>query len=106
MGNDGALVFQSEPISARKSTLTVSSLFPRAYLERDDFEDLVKNYYRRNEVVVGEDKDIALRQFAGLLSPYARIARLCEDESRLSSLANWIIDEVVGSKPSMTIAAG
>ena len=106
LGNDGALVFQSEPISARKSTLTVSSLFPRAYLERDDFEDLAKNYYRRNEVVVGEDKDIALRQFAGLLSPYARIARLCEDESRLSSLANWIIDEVVGSKPSMTIAAG
>ena len=104
LGNDGALVFQSEPISAKKSRLTVSSLFPRSYFERDDFERLTQNYYRRNSIVVIEDKDIALRQFAGIQSPYARIARLCGNEANLSSFANWIVDQVV-APASETIAA-
>ncbi|MBT5432238.1 MAG: aromatic ring-hydroxylating dioxygenase subunit alpha, partial [Rhodospirillaceae bacterium] len=34
MGNDGALVFQSEPISAGRSRLTVTSLFPKSCFER------------------------------------------------------------------------
>ena len=96
IGNDGALVFQSEPVSAAKSRLTVSSLFPAAYFERDDFERLSENYYRRNAQVVVEDKDIALRQYAGLRSPYARIARLCALEKNVSDFANWIVDEVIG----------
>jgi phenylpropionate dioxygenase-like ring-hydroxylating dioxygenase large terminal subunit len=104
MGNDGALVFQSEPISAKKSRLTVSSLFPRSYVEREDFELLSQNYYRRNEIVVVEDKNIALRQFAGIQSPYARIARLCGQELNLSLFANWIVDRVV-APDSETIAA-
>lgn len=95
LGNDGALVFQSEPVSAKKSRLTVSSLFPRSYFARDDFERLAQNYYRRNEMVVVEDKDITLRQYAGIQSPYARIARLCADEANLSQFANWIVDQVV-----------
>ena len=53
-----------------------------------------------------EDKEIALRQFAGLLSPYARIARLCTNEERLSSFANWIVDQVVGPQSRLTVAAG
>ncbi len=96
LGNDGALVFQSEPISATKSRLTVSSLFPKSYFERADFEQLSQNYYRRNEMVVGEDKAITLRQYAGIRSPYARIARLCANETHVSQFANWIVDRVIG----------
>ncbi len=96
LGNDGALVFQSEPVSATKSRLTVSSLFPKSYFAREDFERLAQNYYRRNEMVVAEDKEITLRQYAGIQSPYARIARLCADETHVSQFANWIVDRVVG----------
>ncbi len=96
LGTDGALVFQSEPISAKKSRLTVSSLFPKSYFERDDFERLAQNYYRRNDIVVGEDKAITLRQYAGIQSPYARIARLCTHETHLNQFANWIVDRVIG----------
>ncbi len=105
MGNDGALVFQSEPISARKSRLTVSSLFPKSCFDRGDFERLSTNYYRRNEMVVGEDKDIALRQFAGLLSPYARIARLGVEETAVHRLGNWVLDRVIGPEGTASIAA-
>ena len=106
LGNDGALVFQSEPVSAKKSRLSVSSLFPKSTFERDDVERLSQNYYRQNDVVVVEDKNIALRQFAGLQSPYARIARPCADEARLNAFANWIVDQVVGPESRMTMAPG
>ncbi|MFO1170986.1 MAG: aromatic ring-hydroxylating dioxygenase subunit alpha [Hyphomicrobiaceae bacterium] len=105
MGNDGALCFQSEPISAGKSRLTVSSLFPKSYFQRPDFERLSANYYRRNELVVAEDKDVSLRQYAGLQSPYARIARLCADETMVHDFANWIVDRVVGPVRETSIAA-
>ena len=103
--NDGAVVFQSEPISAKKSRLTVTSLFPKSYFERNDFERLAQNYYRRNEIVVDEDKEIALRQFAGIQSPYARIARLCGAETHLNTLANWIVDQVIASDSGESVAA-
>jgi choline monooxygenase len=104
LGNDGALVFQSEPVTAKTSRLTVSSLFPRSHFDRPDFERLSQNYYRRNDMVVAEDKEISLRQYAGIQSPYARIARLCSEEINLSRFANWIVDQVV-APDSETIAA-
>jgi phenylpropionate dioxygenase-like ring-hydroxylating dioxygenase large terminal subunit len=103
--NDGALVFQSEPISARKSRLTVSSLFPKTTVARNDFEEIAKNYYRRNEIVVGEDKEIALRQFAGILSPFARIPQLCSSETSLHQIANWVLDRVIGPDEGQRAAA-
>jgi choline monooxygenase len=96
LGNDGALVFRCEPLSATKSRLTVSSLFPKSAVERNDFEEIARNYYRRNEIVVGEDVAISLRQQAGLESPYARIARLGSGERTLNQIANWILDRVIG----------
>lgn len=104
MGNDGALVFQSEPVSAGRSRLTVSSLFPKSYFERADFDELTENYYRRNSMVVGEDKVIAERQYVGLQSPFARIARLGTSETAVSALANWIVDQVIGSDDREKIA--
>jgi phenylpropionate dioxygenase-like ring-hydroxylating dioxygenase large terminal subunit len=96
MGNDGALVFRSEPLTATTSRLTVSSLFPKSTLERNDFEEIAKNYYRRNDIVVGEDVAVALRQFAGILSPYAKVAPLAGSETALNTIGNWILDRVIG----------
>lgn len=96
LGNDGALVFCSEPISPTKSKLTVSLLFPKSTVARNDFQDVVKNYYHRNDMVVGEDVDIALRQQAGVESPYARIARLGRTETAINAINNWILDQVIG----------
>jgi choline monooxygenase len=96
LGNDGALVFRCEPFSAKKSRLTVSSLFPKTTVARNDFQDIVKNYYRRNDIVVGEDVAISLRQQAGIESPYARMASLCRSERSLNHIANWVLDRVIG----------
>jgi phenylpropionate dioxygenase-like ring-hydroxylating dioxygenase large terminal subunit len=97
VGNDGALVFRCEPLSPKTSRLTVSSLFPRSAVARNDFEEIAKNYYRRIEIVVGEDVAISLRQYAGIQSPFAHMTRLCRSERRLNLIANWILDRVIGS---------
>jgi hypothetical protein len=54
---------------------------------------------------VVEDKEIALRQFAGIQSPYARIAHLCGAETHLNTLANWIVDQVIASDSGESVAA-
>ena len=105
LGNDGALAFRCEPLSATRSRLMISSLFPRSTLARNDFEEIAKNYYRRNDIVVGEDVAISLRQQAGIQSPYARMARLCESEMPLNRIANWILDRVVPETDSGQAAA-
>jgi phenylpropionate dioxygenase-like ring-hydroxylating dioxygenase large terminal subunit len=96
LGNDGALVFRSEPLAPAKSRLTVSSLFPKPTVARNDFAEIFKNYERRNAIVVGEDVEIALRQAAGIASPYARMATLQKLEKPLNQIANWILDRVIG----------
>jgi phenylpropionate dioxygenase-like ring-hydroxylating dioxygenase large terminal subunit len=96
LGNDGALVFRSEPLTPTTSRLTVSSLFPKATVARNDFEQIVENYYRRNGLVVEEDVAISLRQAAGLNSPFARMARLCASETHVNFIGNWVLDRVIG----------
>jgi hypothetical protein len=98
LGNDGALVFRCEPLAPTKSRLMISSLFPKSTVTRNDFEQIARNYYRRNDIVVGEDVAIALRQQAGIESPYARMARLCRSETSINQIANWILDRVIGPR--------
>jgi choline monooxygenase len=97
LGNDGALAFRGEPLSPTTSRLTVSSLFPKAAVARNDFDEIVQNYYRRNELVVGEDVAVSLRQQAGLNSAYAWMAPLSRNERTINNIANWVLDRVIGS---------
>jgi hypothetical protein len=74
----------------------VSSLFPKATVARNDFDEIAKNDYRRNAIVVGEDVEISLRQAAGIASPFARMVTLQNLEKPLNQIANWILDKVIG----------
>ncbi len=69
---------------------------PKSTVARDDFRQIAENYYRRNEIVVGEDVEISNRQAAGLNSPYARMPRLCKAEVRLNEIHNWLLDRIIG----------
>ena len=95
VANDGALTLRCEPLSATTSRLTISSLFPKSTVERSNFEEIAKNYYRRNDIVVGEDVAISEKQQAGITSPYSRMAQLCSAEAALNEIANWVIDRII-----------
>jgi choline monooxygenase len=95
VANDAALALRCEPLSATTSRLTISSLFPKSAVASSDFQELSKNYYRRNEIVVGEDVAISEKQQAGITSPFARMAQLCSTETALNEIANWVLDRVI-----------
>src|SRR5690606_8902698 len=99
------LVLNSEPLTATKSRLHVTSLFPKATMERNDFEEIAKNYYRRNVFVVGEDVEIPLRQYAGIRSPYTAMAPRCSSDTNLNRIGHWILDKVIGPQAGASATA-
>jgi hypothetical protein len=91
-----ALALCCEPIGSTKSRLTVSSLFPKSTVARNDFEEITKNDYRPNDIVVREDVEISLRQAAAIAPPFARMVTLQKLEKPLNQITNWILDRVIG----------
>jgi phenylpropionate dioxygenase-like ring-hydroxylating dioxygenase large terminal subunit len=70
--------------------------FTKASVERPDFDEVVENYHRRFELVMGEDNDIAEKHLRGVLNPFARAGRLSSVEPLVHVIDNWILDRVVG----------
>lgn len=69
--------------------------FPRSAVERPDFEAVASAYYRRYDMVIGEDNAISERQFAGLDQPFAKPGRLSTSEALVHAFDNWILDRVL-----------
>lgn len=65
-------------------------------VSRPDFEQLVQNYYRRYESVIGEDNAATELHFAGLQNPLGHPGRYSTREPLVHRIDNWIIDRVVG----------
>src|SRR5688572_30338693 len=70
--------------------------FTRACVERPDFDEVVQNYHRRFDLVMGEDNDIAQKHLRGVLNPMARAGRFASVEPLVHVIDNWILDRVVG----------
>ena len=73
----------------------VAVCFPPDTVARDDFDEVVQRYYRRFDVTIAEDNDIAERQFAGLSSPLARPGRFSDREPLVHVIDNWVLDQVL-----------
>ncbi len=72
--------------------------FTKASVERPDFDEVVQNYHRRFELVMGEDNDIAEKHLRGVLNPFARAGRLSSVEPLVHVIDNWILDRVLGGE--------
>lgn len=88
------------PQGAGRTRLIVGSCFPRKTAARPDFDELVKNYYKRWDISVPEDNAISELQQRGLNSPFARAGRLAHAEPLVHEIDNWVIDKVLGDGPS------
>jgi phenylpropionate dioxygenase-like ring-hydroxylating dioxygenase large terminal subunit len=83
------------PLSASQTRLIVGSSFPKANIERPDFEEVVERYYNRWDRSIPEDNEISNLQQQGLSSPFARPGRLTHLEPLVHDLANWVLDHVL-----------
>lgn len=84
------------PISAGRTKLIVGSCFPEETTKRDDFEELVGNYYERWNKSIVEDNDISDIQQIGLSSPFVQPGRFSYMEPLVHTIDNWVLDRVLG----------
>jgi len=85
------------PVSAGRTKLIVGSCFPEETTRRDDFEELVGNYYERWNKSIVEDNDISDIQQIGLSSPFVQPGRFSYMEPLVHTIDNWVLDRVLGA---------
>ncbi len=83
------------PISAGRTKLIVGSCFPEKTTKRDDFEELVQNYYDRWNKSIVEDNEISDIQQIGLSSPFVQPGRFSYMEPLVHTIDNWVLDRVL-----------
>ncbi len=92
---DSAWAMELYPHSPTQTTLAFSMLFPRAYTERDDFEEIAPKYYSRFEITLPEDVRAAELQQLGVSSPINVPGRFTPMEQLVHSFDNWLLDRVL-----------
>ncbi|TMQ24595.1 MAG: aromatic ring-hydroxylating dioxygenase subunit alpha [Candidatus Rokuibacteriota bacterium] len=84
------------PHGPDRTTLVHGACFPRAVVERPDFEVVVKNYYKRWDITIEEDNAICEMQQRGLASRINGRGRFCHRERVVHQIDNWVLDRVLG----------
>jgi phenylpropionate dioxygenase-like ring-hydroxylating dioxygenase large terminal subunit len=96
---------QMAPDGPRTVRYSAGFCFPKASYERPDFEEIVQNYHKRFELVIGEDNEISELQLQGLSNPLTRTGRLSSREPLVHAIDNWVLDRVVGPSSHVHRAA-
>ena len=96
---DGAFFIQQHPEGPARTRIFLTSCFPRSSVLRDDFEEIVEQYYHRLDTSIPEDIWISEEQQAGLTSPFSTTSRLSAEEPLVHSIANWVLDRVLDEVP-------
>jgi choline monooxygenase len=92
---DCAWYLEMHPISPSRTLMVHGALFPRQRLERDDFDEVAKNYFQRWDVTIDEDILASVRQQRGLETPYAPPGRFSHREPLVHQIDNWVLDQVL-----------
>ena len=92
---DGVFFIQQHPEGPARTRVFLTSCFPRSTVEREDFGEIVEQYYHRLDASVPEDIWISEEQQAGLASPFSITSRLSSEEPLVHSIANWVLDRVL-----------
>jgi choline monooxygenase len=92
---DCAWYLEMHPVSPSRTLMVHGALFPRQRLERDDFDEVAKNYFQRWDVTIDEDILASVRQQRGLETPYAPPGRFSHREPLVHQIDNWVLDQVL-----------
>ena len=93
---DALWYLELHPHGPDRTTLVHGACFPRAAVERPDFEELAKNYYRRWDITIDEDNAICEMQQRGLSSRIHGRGRFCYRERVVHQIDNWVLDRLLG----------
>jgi choline monooxygenase len=94
---DAMWSFQCLPISAEKTRIVHTSLFPRSRTLQSDFDEVAQRYFKRQDMVVAEDNVISVQQQRGLRLPMVQPGRFATKERIVHALDNWVLDRVLAA---------
>jgi phenylpropionate dioxygenase-like ring-hydroxylating dioxygenase large terminal subunit len=86
------------PLGPSKTLLIHGACFPKSTAARDDFNDVVKRYFKRWDTTVQEDIDASEGQQRGLQSPFSARGRFSHHEVLVHEIDNWVLDRVLGAQ--------
>ncbi|MBU2089437.1 MAG: aromatic ring-hydroxylating dioxygenase subunit alpha [Alphaproteobacteria bacterium] len=92
---DCAWYLEIHPLGPKRMKLIHGALFPKDNLARQDFEESVRNYYRRWDITTEEDNVACGLQQRGLNSPFALPGRFSHREPLVRDIDNWVLDQVL-----------
>jgi len=101
---DAMWSFECHPLGPDSTKVVLTSCFPKSHTGRRDFAELAQNYYKRQDIVVGEDNDISEVQQRGLANLLATAGRFSFKEKIVHSLDNWVLDQVLDPAPVIRLA--
>jgi len=99
---DTVWFLELRPQGPHRTTLVHGACFPRSTVARPDFDDVVKNYYKRWEKTTQEDVQASEWQHSGLRSPFSARGRFSYRETLVHVIDNWVLDRVLGASASTT----
>ena len=82
------------PIDAVSTEVVQTVCFPRASVERYDFDEKAKDYYERIDVAIAEDIPVLEKQQRGMESPHAIQGRFSALEPSVGNFACWYSDQL------------
>jgi phenylpropionate dioxygenase-like ring-hydroxylating dioxygenase large terminal subunit len=94
---DTVWYLELHPQGPDRTILVHGACFPRTVVARPDFDEVVKNYYKRWDITIEEDNAISEMQQRGVSSPISSQGRFCFRESVVHQIDNWVLDRVLGT---------
>jgi phenylpropionate dioxygenase-like ring-hydroxylating dioxygenase large terminal subunit len=95
---DSVAMTERWPMGPLCTRLVHCAYFPKKIAERDDFEKIVLNYYKRWDKTLSEDIRAAERQQVGVSSAFDARGRFSYRETLVHSANNWWLDRVLGQR--------
>ncbi len=95
--NDCMWFLEVYPLSANRTRAVQVGCFPEATTKRADFEEVAKRYYKRWDMVMGEDAAMYHHMQAGLESPLAEAGPVCHVEDKIHDIRRRLLDRVIGN---------
>ncbi len=86
---------QMVPDGADSMRLIAAFCFTQDCVARPDFDEVVSSYFKRFDLVIGEDNGISEKHFSGISNPLARSGRFASIEPLVHTIDNWILDRVL-----------
>jgi choline monooxygenase len=90
------------PVSPSQTRVQVGFNFPRSTLKHPEFDEIVKRYFARWDLVLKEDNDITERHQSGISSRFCLPGRLSHHEEVVNVMNRWVLEKVLGPNPAQS----